>query len=423
MRMKNPILLILAASAIILSSCGSFGVGIEPPTQTVKPTITDTPPTEAVEVSPVPSATTEPEASPTPTPGVDGSQYWTVYQDSVLGFRFALPCFWQVYLPGEGQYNLANGVSYSAYNYPEDYPLSFPRSQIPAENGAIKVEFDIINPQFYGLPPGSSLREFLTAENSGEESEILEITDEEINGQPAVSATIHYTASDITSRYYMIKVNDDFFLRISVAPSSKILNTPDLEGILNSITIDPNAEVVLPTHIPAAPPIGLAAPCIPDYAVAVVPTVDIPEGNTACGLDSFKSLETLTGTVEEYLQNRNTGGLRWEYLIHDPILVGYWQSEGAFRTPDEFATELANSLYAAGEPGGMTFTSDPAAFPALGSTAPESLVDPAADIAQVVYSEGWGLDKLGAAILYFAQDECGGYYWYGLVFSPDHFGQ
>ena len=69
----------------------------------------------------------------------------------------------------------------------------------------------------------------------------------------------------------------------------------------------------------------------------------------------------------------------------------------------------------------MTFTTEREAFPPLQGIPPESLLDPAVNIVQVVYSEGWGEDMLGAALLYFAQDECDGFYWYGLVYSYSHF--
>ena len=62
-----------------------------------------------------------------------------------------------------------------------------------------------------------------------------------------------------------------------------------------------------------------------------------------------------------------------------------------------------------------------AAFPALQGIEPENIVDPAVKIVQVVYSQGWGQDQQGGALLYFAQDECDGYYWYGLVFSGTNF--
>jgi len=425
MQMKKTYLLVIPLFALILSACGtvSMGIGTPTPTGSAVESLELTQETPAAPPSTTPSA--QPDIPPTliptlePSPETDSPGYWVVQKDPGLGFRFAVPCFWRVDFPAEGDYDLEGGTLYHAFNYPQEYVFSFPRSQIPPENNAIKVAFDVINILSYGLPPGSSLREFVIQENSSGESEILEMKDESINGQPSLSAIIQYPNS--TGRYFLIKINDEFFLRFSVNPSPKLLNTPDLEGMLNSITIDPNAEVSLPTHLPAPPPIGLPAPCIPEYAEAVAPNIEIPPENTVCGLDSYKSLDFLTQAVQQGLQDRNTGGLRWDYRIHDPFVVAYWASEGAVMTPDEVASALANSLYDGAQPGGMTFTTEREAFPPLQGIPPESLLDPAVNIVQVVYSEGWGEDMLGAALLYFAKDECDGFYWYGLVFSYSHF--
>lgn len=427
MQIKKLYPLVMLVAALFLASCGNMTVALELPTPTglagepqgTLETTTQTPS--------APTPTTEPEPEPTqtptdrPEPELSGAQYWVVHEVPGLGLRFAAPCFWRVEVPGE-PFDPERGAVINAFNFTQEYHFSFPRRQIPLENGAIDVTFDIINLQSYDLPPGSSLREFISLETSGEDSELLGIEDYEINGLPAIAATVEYTISaPHTSRFYLIKINDELLLRFSASPSHKLLNTPDIAGMLNSVTMDPDAEVVLPTHLPAPPPKGLAGPCIPEYAEADGPAIELSENNTTCGLDSFKSLEYLTQAVQKGLQDRNTGGLRWDWLIHDPFVVGYWGSESTAKSADAFATELANSLYAAAEPGGMTFTSDPAIFPPFAGTPPNQLLPPEAPFVQLIYSEGWGTDQAGAALLYFAKDECGGFYWHGLVFSSTHF--
>jgi hypothetical protein len=358
-----------------------------------------------------------------PTQEPDSSQYWVVHQVPGLELRFAIPCFWRVDLPAE-PFDPERGTVIDAFNYTQEYHFSFPRRQIPPEYGPVNVTFEIFNLQSFDLPAGSSLREFVTLETAAEDSELLEIVDPEINGQPAIAATVEYTLGYThIGRYYLIKINDDLFMRFTVSPSPKLLDSPDITGILNSITLDLEAEVSLPTHLPGPPPKGLAAPCIPDYAEADGPAIELSENNTECGLDSFKSLDYLTEAVQQGLQDRNTGGLRWDWLIHDPFVIGYWGSESVTKSAEEFTTELANSLYAAAEPGSMTFTTDRSVFPPLAGTPPENLLPPEAPFIQVIYSEGWGLDQLGAALLYFAEDECDGFYWHGLVYSPVHFDQ
>lgn len=95
---------------------------------------------------------------------------------------------------------------------------------------------------------------------------------------------------------------------------------------------------------------------------------------------------------------------------HDPFTYRKWGSDVETLSPDNFATRLANSLYIAYEPGGMTFTTNREEFPPFDGIPPESILVPGVTFVQVVYSEGWGLIGLGTAMLYYAQDECGGYY-------------
>ncbi len=109
----------------------------------------------------------------------------------------------------------------------------------------------------------------------------------------------------------------------------------------------------------------------------------------------------------------------YEYFIPDPFMIGYWKSEGLTLTPNEVFGTLANSLYNAAQPGGMTFTTDRSQFPSLEGINPETLIDPQLTLAQIVFSTGWGQDGLGEALLFIVQDECGGYFWHGLVFAGE----
>ena len=40
---------------------------------------------------------------------------------------------------------------------------------------------------------------------------------------------------------------------------------------------------------------------------------------------------------------------------------------------------------------------------------------------QVIYSEGWGLDGQGSALLYFVRDDSGRLVWQALLYSFGHF--
>jgi hypothetical protein len=49
------------------------------------------------------------------------------------------------------------------------------------------------------------------------------------------------------------------------------------------------------------------------------------------------------------------------------------------------------------------------------------MLAPEIDLAMVIYSEGWGEDGNGAAILFITEDSAGDFYWYGMLIAPGHF--
>ena len=104
----------------------------------------------------------------------------------------------------------------------------------------------------------------------------------------------------------------------------------------------------------------------------------------------------------------------------DEFLIGYWQSEGRTLTRDQAMLEIENSLLPPNT-GNLTFTTDRELFPPLFGMQPEQMFDPAANLVEFVYSEGWGPDGKGDVILAFAEDQNGEPYFYGMVVSMSHF--
>jgi hypothetical protein len=364
-----------------------------------------------------PSATPSTTPTPEPSPTSEWSQYWVTVEDPYhQGFRFAMPCFWLSQFPDQ-DHRGDGAFAYPVKNYPEEYVLNFPRSVIPPEAGAIKIDMNFMSPAMWNLPPGSSQLEFVEALYGGDTETTLISTEEvEINAQPALYVVTESTFG--TGNFYLLTYSEDLFLAFS--PPYELADHPDVLGILSSLAMTPEVEVQVPEHKPAPPPTGLAAPCIPGYEQAVEPTVEVREGNTACGLSSFIGLESLVGAVQDKLIARDYGSLNYDHYINDPFIIGYWGSEGVTLTPMDTATQLANNLLPP-TAFGLTFTTDRNAFPPLAGMPPENMFGPNLKVARIVYSEGWGADGQGAALLYFAEDQCGGYYWYGLVVSFEHF--
>jgi hypothetical protein len=119
------------------------------------------------------------------------------------------------------------------------------------------------------------------------------------------------------------------------------------------------------------------------------------------------------------LRSRNLAALHG--YMADPFALGYWASEFRSASPAEITTELAQYRLPADPASPMTFTTDRAKFPPLGGMPVEGMFGPDANIAEVIYSEGWAPDGAGAALLFLSQNDSGEYYWHGMVYSDGHF--
>lgn len=414
---NRKIKLTLFITLLVLSglACGTLNVGVEQTNDEPTPL----PPTQPTETNGANGQARSGEG-----PSEDYSAYWTAYQDPEIGFRFAVPCFWRVEFPDAEFYNLGSGTSYSLFNYPEEYPLGFPRGQGVFEAGGLKMDFGILNVDFYeGLPADPSLEDFLAFEHSDRyhENTISQVTEVEeitVNGQPGVFATVHYNDSDTDVQFYLFKLNPETILHVSAYPDPNYDN-PDIQGIINSLAFQPETTVQIPTNMPANPPEGLAAACI--GLTEAPPDPDAPpEG---CIEVSFPTVEDVVVKMEEYLQTANTGGIVWE-IANETTAIGYWRSEGITAQRLDLGTMLANDLYnynviqiAEGRPSSLTFTSSREEFPDLGSIPLENMFGPDVKIVHIVYSQGWGQDGNAEVLLFFAEDGCGQYYWHGMLYS------
>jgi len=113
------------------------------------------------------------------------------------------------------------------------------------------------------------------------------------------------------------------------------------------------------------------------------------------------------------------------YALHgymaDPFTIGYWGSEGRSASPPEITAELLKDRLPADPSAPMAFTTVPGQFPPLAGQPPATLLGPELNIVLVIYSEGWGPDGQGAALIFIAQDQAGRYYLPGMVYSSGHF--
>lgn len=305
-------------------------------------------------------------------------------------------------------------------NYTEEFVFSFPRGVGVFENGGIKIGMNFLHGPSWGADPGTSLIGFVSGPFNDQPEMSIEETEElVINGQPALLVTTETKYG--TGQFYLFVVTDEVYLMFG--PNAEARSSPDVLGILNSIALTPDVSVTIPDAVPDNPPKGLLAPCM--GITELPPDPDAPPAG--CKVLGFATVEELSSGLEEYFHNANTGGLIFDY-VNEPFAVGLWQSEGQAIGRNEFFGLLANSYYnyqaesiAEGKPSQMTFTTDRGQFPPLMGIPPESMFGPDVNIVEVIYSEGWGQDGLGAALLFIAEDDCGRYYWHGLAFSAERF--
>jgi hypothetical protein len=110
-----------------------------------------------------------------------------------------------------------------------------------------------------------------------------------------------------------------------------------------------------------------------------------------------------------------------EGLMGDPFTIGYWLSEGQALTPAEAVEQLRLNLLPA--PAAASFIRDLAQFPDLGGVDPAGMLGRDAQIVDLVFSQGWGADGLGEAILTIAERADGSRYWHGIIYGNAGFAQ
>lgn len=180
---------------------------------------------------------------------------WVEYEDQHYGIRFAAPCFWEVQFPD--QYR-SSGTAYSIRNYSEEFVLSTGKQPV-WEAGGIKIDLNFSTGEIWNLPEDAGLGDYLNAQyGSFSEAELLSADEVTVNGQPGLLVTAEGTFG--ISRYYLFKVSEDLFLGFGVQPGTALKN-PDVQGILNSLALSPDADVKIPDIDPADPPGGEKPTC------------------------------------------------------------------------------------------------------------------------------------------------------------------
>lgn len=413
MKTKKILFIIILVLALAGFACGELDINVVGPTTNSTNEMDN--PTDTVDIVETPS----PETVPDETSTSEFAQYWVEVEDYRTGVRFAIPCFWVAEIPLPEQDPTGLG-SFSVNNFSSDFVASLGNKQ--AETvwtiGGKKFDLGYVNYGFYNLSASASLNDLAIAMYIGnDESQITSLTPMTINGQAALR--VDSTGDRGEGRFYLLDFTGD--MAVMVAPFPLEVDAhPDFQAILHSFAVTTEQDVQMPDQMPANPPDGMGAACLGIVA-------DEPASTDVADLQGTLDCNTVTEddaqlwlicNVRDSFVSRNTQPLLG--YMGNLFQLGYWQSEGRSLTREDALQEIVTTLLPV-IPGHMTFTLDEAQFPPLFGMTPEDMFGPDANIVEIMYSEGWGQDGNGAALLYFAQDQNGGMYFYGMVFSGTHF--
>jgi hypothetical protein len=404
---------LLLGASIVLAACGTIDLGVETPVASVI-VVEEIEPGGAGTAEVTPELTPEftPEI-PTPYPTGYSSQYWVEAQDPRTDVRFALPCYWEYDLPKMDESGSLS--SFSLRNYPYSFAESFPRGEGVFEVGGMKIDVLYFKYVDWGVPACSTPRDLVLSLYSEDNTETTLSTIEEriYNNQPVLWVVTESIFGSGISYWY--DLSPETVLVLGIVPMEAD-GHDDIQAILSSVALTPDTAVQMPLIDPAMPPQGLDANCL---SVVEYPVdAGALKGTLDCATTDYASLDYAACNVVDGIRSGNISALiSW---MDDSFVLGYWASEYNAVDPEMFIEEL-RQRFLPPNASQMTFTNERAKFPPLEGVPPEDVLGQDVNVADIIYSEGWGQDGLGSALLYMAQDEAGNYYWYGMVFSYGQF--
>lgn len=412
MKPKYQLLFVLLTLVLVTLACGQIDIGIEDQSQNQPDEVDDQLNDNAID-----TRTEQPKPSPTP---VLDSQYWRKVEDPRTGLRFAVPCFWVANIPTLQQ-DITQLGSFSVANFSEEFALSLgpKRAEAIWEIGGLKFDLGYHKMSDFGLDSNASIDQLAYAiVNPDQEHGIDALTQVIVDGKTGVQVDTWSTYGK--GRFYLLPFTGDLYILFGPGPEGAG-NHPDIQAILNSLVLSPDGILDMPTIQPSDPPQGFATSCMPVTGSTSAPTTEseppitLMECNTVTEDDAL--LWTVCNVRDSFL-SRNTQPLLGP--MTDPFMIAYWQSEGTTRSREEALNEIIQ-VHLAETPGGETFTTDRSQFPPLFGQPPENMFGPNDKPAAIVYSEGWGTDGQGAALLYFKESSVGRYVFYAMVIAQEHF--
>ena len=236
-RTRTHAWVVVSGTILILAGCAA-------PPATLLPAPTESTP-----------RTTDPTAPATETLVPNAS--WIELRDSVYEYGIAIPCWWWVIPPPAG--GVASAMT--LHSYDEAYFQAnstkgwwstgdFPPGAFKMDIGDWPVE-----------DPSLSTLDAAIAAFASDEQEVASAEEVTIGRNPAVDLGTRSTVNpDNVGRMIVFRLRPDTLLFASAYPLSAY-DSPDIQGLLESLALAPGEPINVPTYPPSEPLIDLPAGC------------------------------------------------------------------------------------------------------------------------------------------------------------------
>ena len=228
--MKIKSLLFLLLATIITSACVP---SVAPTQELPEPIVTEE----------LPSVQSETETAPQPEQ--PASTAWKAIRDTRYGFGLAVPCWWLVSpIPAEG----FGGVM-TIKNFDEAYfNANSNKGFWEWPNGTLKLDVIVME----GVDPAKSDADAYMQFVDPTTTSLVSAEQQQVSAHTATVVTLSnlVNTNDPAAKLFIFRLAPDKLLMVAPIPQN-IINTPDFQAILASITLTSDEQVILPTITPA----------------------------------------------------------------------------------------------------------------------------------------------------------------------------
>jgi hypothetical protein len=189
----------------------------------------------------------------------DAGNLWRTVEDTHHGVRFAVPCFWEVGILESPP--PTDAYAYPIRNYTDAYTNSLGKDKSSLwEGGGIKIDMNFLSGSNWNLNQDDTADDLLgVLFDEGSTGTLLGREEVVVNGQTGLLITAESSFGEVY-RYYLFKLPGKLFLMFGPRPGT--LEHPDVQGILHSLALTPDAQVKIPGIVPQDPMDGITDTCL-----------------------------------------------------------------------------------------------------------------------------------------------------------------